>query len=243
MNRAETLEQLAKLCRGGRADVAAPTIEPSGMSALDAALPGGGWQAGTIVELMPTDIGVGELRLIMPALARITNADRHVALISPPFIPYAPALWQHGVQLNRLLLFRAQTPRDVLWSFEQTLRCKSFGAALAWPTTIRDRDIRRLQLAAEAGDSIGFLYRPATAAHDASPAAVRLRLQPDQDGVLRIDIIKCRGARGGISIHLDFRNSKQIENERSAPAAESSDNPPSGISGWTEIPEARVSRG
>jgi hypothetical protein len=233
MNRTETLQQLAKLCRGGRADIAAPRIEPSGMSALDAALPGGGWQAGTIVELMPTDVGVGELRLLMPVLSRITSADRHVALISPPFIPYAPALSQHGVQLNRLLMFRAHNPQDVLWSFEQTLRCKSFGAVLAWPSTISDRDIRRLQLAAEAGDSIGFLYRPASAAHAASPAAVRLRLQPDPRGALKIDIIKCRGAHGGISIHLDVRNSKQIENERGAVAAEPSDH---SLGGRTEIP-------
>jgi hypothetical protein len=235
MNRTETLDQLAKLCRGGRADIVTPTIVPSGMNALDAALPGGGWQAGTIVELMPTDVGVGELRLVMPVLSRITSADRHVALISPPFIPFAPALSQHGVRLNRLLMFRAQNPRDVLWSIEQTLRCKSFGAVLAWPSTISDRDIRRLQLAAEAGDSIGFLYRPASAVHAASPAAVRLRLQPDPQGALKIDIIKCRGARGGISIHLDFRNSRQIENERGAVAAEPSDHPLSAMGGRTEF--------
>ena len=216
MNRAETLEQLAKLCRSGRADIAAPTVEPSGVSALDAALPGGGWQAGTIVELMPTDIGVGELRLVMPALARITSADRHVALVSPPFIPYAPALSQHGVQLNRLLLFRAQKPRDILWSFEQALRCRSFGAVLAWPTTIRDRDIRRLQLAAEAGDSIGFLYRPATAARDPSPAAVRLRLHATADGTLNIDILKCRGGRAGVSVAIGGRR-LTVDKEKSTP--------------------------
>ncbi|MGH8176830.1 MAG: translesion DNA synthesis-associated protein ImuA, partial [Steroidobacter sp.] len=187
MNRAETLEQLAKLCRGGRDGVAAPAVEPSGTSALDAVLPGGGWQAGGIIELMPTEFGIGELRLVTPALARITTADRHVALISPPFIPYAPALAQQGVQLNRLLVIRAQKPQDLLWSFEQTLRCKSFGAVLAWPATIKDRDIRRLQLAAEAGGSIGFLYRPPAAALESSPAAVRLRLNATPDGMLSID--------------------------------------------------------
>ena len=89
-------------------------------------LPGGGWQAGTIVELMPTETGIGELRLLMPALARITQAERHVALIAPPYIPFAPALSQHGVRLERLLVIRAQKAEDILWAFEQTLRCKSF---------------------------------------------------------------------------------------------------------------------
>ena len=51
MNRAETLQHLAWLCRNGRTAVA-PVIEASGWAELDAVLPGGGWQAGTIVELI-----------------------------------------------------------------------------------------------------------------------------------------------------------------------------------------------
>ena len=202
MNRVETLQQLAKLCRGDRDGAPPRSIEPSGVSALDAVLPGGGWQAGTIVELMPADIGIGELQLTIAALARITSTERHVAFISPPFIPYAPALAQRGVQLDRVWVIRAQNLKDVLWSFEQTLRCKSFGAALAWPTAIADRDVRRLQLAAENGGSIGFLYRSPAAANESSPAAMRLRLQASPGGELRIDVLKCRGGRAGVSLHL-----------------------------------------
>ena len=161
-------------------------------------LPGGGWQAGTIVELMPADIGIGELRLLMPALARITSTERHVALIAPPYIPFAPALSQHGVRLERLLVIQAQQAEDILWAFEQTLRCRSFGAVLAWPAAIRDREIRRLQLAAEAGGSIGFLYRSVDAAREASPAALRLKLQRVANGDCSIDIVKCRGGRSGV---------------------------------------------
>lgn len=200
MNRAETLEQLARLCRGGRVDVPPAAIEPSGSSELDAALPGGGWQSGTIVELITAHTGIGELSLLMPALARITNTDRHVALVAPPYIPFAPALSQRGIRLDRLLIIRAQKAEDILWAFEQTLRCRSFGAVLAWPATIQDREIRRLQLAAEAGRSTGFVYRPAQAALQSSPAALRLRLQPVKDDGLSIDILKCRGGRSGINL-------------------------------------------
>lgn len=200
MNRAETLEQLARLCRSGRDGVAPPVIEQTGSSELDAVLPGGGWQSGTIVELMPMDIGIGEFRLLMPALARITQSARHVALVSPPYLPFAPALSQQGIQLERLLIIRARKSADTLWAFEQTLRCRSFGAVLAWPIAIKDRDVRRLQLAAEAGRSIGFLYRSPAAALESSPAAVRLRLQPVANGNLSIDVLKCRGGRSGISV-------------------------------------------
>lgn len=195
-------EQLARLCRNGREDAPA-RIEPSGSTNLDAVLPGGGWQGGTIVELMPVCDGIGELRLLMPALAKITHGERHVAMIAPPYIPFAPALLQHGLRLEHFWIIRAQTATDILWSTEQALRCKSFGAVLAWPVTIRDREVRRLQLAAEAGSSIGFVYRPAAAALEASPAAVRLRLQRNARRRLSVDVIKCRGARGGISVEVE----------------------------------------
>lgn len=203
MSRAVTLEQLARLCRTGNTSVRPTAIESSGSDALDAALPGGGWQVGSMVEVMPEQIGIGELRLIMPALARITQSERHVALISPPFIPFAAALSQQGLRLEHLLIIRAIQPVDALWACEQALRCRSFGAVIAWPTAIKDREIRRLQLAAEAGNSIGFLYRSPTAAAAASPAATRLRLRANHDGLLYADILKCRGGRGGISVALN----------------------------------------
>lgn len=202
MNRAETLQHLAWLCRNGRA-VTAPVVEASGWAELDAVLPGGGWQAGTVVELMPAAMGIGELRLLLPALARITGAGRHVTLIAPPYIPFAPALSQHGVRLERLLVIQAQHADDILWAAEQSLRCRSFGAVLAWPATIRDREVRRLQLAAEAGGSTGFLYRSVDAAREASPAALRLKLRRADNNALQIDVLKCRGGRSGQSVRVE----------------------------------------
>jgi hypothetical protein len=202
MNRAETLQHLAWLCRNGRA-VTAPVVEASGWTELDAVLPGGGWQAGTIVELMPAVTGIGELRLVLPALARITGAGRHVTLIAPPYVPFAPALSQHGVRLERVLIIQAQQAEDILWAAEQSLRCRSFGAVLAWPATIRDREIRRLQLAAEAGGSTGFLYRSVDAARESSPAALRLKLRRAASNALQIDVLKCRGGRSGVSVQVE----------------------------------------
>jgi hypothetical protein len=205
MNRAETLEQLARLCRTGT--VGAPVTESSGVKELDTVLPNGGWPVGAIVELMPMSIGIGEFRLLMPLLARLTRTERHIALIGTPYVPFAPALIQQGVKLDRLLIINASNPEDTLWAFEQTLRCKSFGAVVAWPSAVKDREVRRLQLSAEAGRSIGFLYRPAAAALESSPAAVRLKLQATKTS-LQIDILKCRGARGGVSVTLGPSNTK-----------------------------------
>jgi protein ImuA len=128
----------------------------------------------------------------MPALARLTRTGQTVALLAPPHLPYAPAFAQHGVALERLLLVHAPDAATTLWAGEQLLRCAGIGAVLAWPALLDDRHVRRLQLAAEAGSSCGLLYRPPHAAQTHSPAALRLRLQPDIAG-LRIDILKARG--------------------------------------------------
>jgi hypothetical protein len=201
LDRAKTLEQLARLCRR---EGAVPTaVYTSGCSELDAVLPYGGWQSGTIVEVMPTQTGVGEFRLLMPALAEISRTERHLALVSPPYIPFAPALQAHGVQLERLFVIDATKNADALWAMEQMLRCKSFGAVVGWPKEIKDRDVRRLQLAAEAGRSIGFLYRPIVAAAFGSPAAVRLKLSRSKTGGLEIDVLKCRGARSGVKLIIE----------------------------------------
>lgn len=209
MNRAETLEQLARLCR--REGATPPAVHASGHAELDAVLPYGGWQSGTIVELMPTQIGVGEFRLLMPALASITKSERHIAFISPPYIPLAPALQRHGIQLDRLLIVNAEKNVDALWATEQALRCKSFGAVIAWPAIVKDRDVRRLQLASEAGRSVGFLYRSIHASLESSPAAVRLKLQRNAAGALNVDVLKCRGTRSGFSIALNNTNQKQLD--------------------------------
>jgi hypothetical protein len=213
MNRGEILQQLTQLCRSG-IESTHKEITPSGCKPLDAILPGGGWQSGTVVELMPEKTGIGELQILMPALARITQTERHVAFVSPPFIPFAPSLSQHGICLERLLVINAQSMKDMLWCVEQTLRCKSFGAVLAWPTALVDREIRRLQLAAETGSSIGFVYRPTHAARETSPAAVRICLQKAKRDSLEMHVLKCRGARGGMKIvvsgwRLGVRNKEQ----------------------------------
>lgn len=219
MTRAEALEQLARACR--REGAVPSVIRATGSAELDAVLPHGGWQSGTIVELMPTHTAIGEFRLLMPVIASITASEQHVALISPPYIPFAPALNNHGVRLERLLIIRAEKPADILWALEQTLRCKSFGAVIGWPTLIKNRDTRRLQLAAEAGRSVGFLYRSPGAAQESSPAAVRLRLRSNAAAELIIDVLKCRGARGGFSVQLSPSPSRMpvASHEHSIPAS------------------------
>jgi hypothetical protein len=187
--------ELAALCRGGRklADGRAAAT-PSGLAALDAALPEGGWPRGAIIELIPDACGIGEIGLLLPALAALSQAGQPLAWIAPPYLPGAQGLAQGGIELMQLLLVAARDDREVLWAAEQALRCSGLGAVLLWPAAPTDRSVRRLQLAAEASGAIGFLFRPPAAAAAPSPAALRLRLHPRREG-LEVRIIKARGGR------------------------------------------------
>jgi len=204
-----TLEQLAQLCRNGAWNREVKPALPSGFAELDANLPGGGWNYGAIAELMSDAIGIGELGLLIPALSSLARAGRYIAWIAPPYLPYAPALAQRSLPLNRMLLIRTNTLQQSLWATEQALRCPAVGAVLSWPTCIIDKNVRRLQLAAEAGDSLGFLYRPPEAALEPSPAALRLRLHAPSDDIacdgLIIEIQKSRGGRAGVRLQCATR--------------------------------------
>ena len=85
---------------------------------------------------------------------------------------------------------------DTHWTAEQCLRAGCCGAVLNWLPRADYRQLRRLQLAAETGGAIGFVFRPLAAAAEASPAALRLRITMAADGAPRIDILKCRGRLG-----------------------------------------------
>ena len=195
-----TFEQLVKLVQYGQRQRDARSALPSGFAELDAHLPGGGWPSGAVAELMSDAIGIGELGLVLPALSSLARAGRYIAWIAPPYMPYAPALVQRGLPLERMLLIRTSTLQQSLWATEQALRCPAVGAVLSWPAYIIDRSVRRLQLAAEAGGSVGFLYRPPAAAREPSPAALRLRLHADEDSSLIVEIQKSRGGRTGMRL-------------------------------------------
>jgi protein ImuA len=187
------LEELKRVCRDGHAGTSdRPAALPTGFAELDAVLPGGGWPVGAITELMPDTMGIGELSLLLPALAQLTHAGQYLAWIAPPYLPCPAALAQAGIALERLLLVRTGNTQSSLWAAEQLLRCPHIGAVLAWPAALDDRRVRRLQLAAEAGGSCGMLYRPARAAEQPSPAALRLQLHATASG-LGIHIKKSRG--------------------------------------------------
>ena len=181
----------------------------TGFAALDEGLPGGGWPRAGLIEILPTCFGAGELALLLPALAAATRRPeaRWCAWVAPPLQPFAPALAQSGVALERVLIVQTTRKKEVggkfvLWAFEQTLRSGACDIALAWLRSALPRQIRRLHLAAEQGGTLGVLFRPREAARDSSPAALRVAVEPAATGA-RVMLLKSRGgARGAIELPL-----------------------------------------
>jgi protein ImuA len=162
-------------------------VRSSGHAALDAVLPGGGWPVGALVELLQTQPGQGEWRLLAPALAATTGA---LVLVAPPHAPFVPALAAQGLAPARLLRVggaggpdaepgagrgtAALDPAARVWAAEQALRCAGVAAVLAWLPQVRPEQLRRLQLAAQRHGTLLFVMRPARARHESSPAVLRL---------------------------------------------------------------------
>ncbi len=199
-------------------------VLPTGCAAFDACLPGRGWPRTGLIEILVSRFGVGELYLLFPALAALTRrpAARWGVWVAPPLEPYAPALSAHGAALERMLVVRPSGDRAVsegtpsggqrgqvpesLWAFELTLGSGASDIALAWAMrSPRARAIRRLQLAAERGKSLGVLFRPLRAAQESSAAVLRIAVEPIADNEMadgaRVTLLKSRGgARGSIDV-------------------------------------------
>jgi hypothetical protein len=165
---------------------------PSGFQALDRCLPGGGWPLAAMTEVFIGEYGIGELSLFMPALAR--RAKHGITWIAPPFVPYAPALVRHGIDLRNVLFVQPSSVADVPWAIEQVLQSRVDSTVLAWLSRAKQTTLRRLQLRVATQRIWAVLFSPLDEAARRSPAALKLSLAKDRDA-LQVKILKCRGGR------------------------------------------------
>jgi protein ImuA len=180
----------------------------SGFAALDAQLPGGGWPHQVLTELLLPHPGVGEMRLLAPALAALAgvgaDSGRSVMLFDPPAPLCGWALAQLGVPASSLIVVHGRdgahgarhllASADLLWALEQALKSGQVGAVLAWPSARLHADaLRRLQLAAQAHDGPAFLLRDIDARLRPSPAPLRLALHSADIDALSVRLLKRRG--------------------------------------------------
>jgi hypothetical protein len=200
---------------------------PSTYHLLDQHLYGGGWPRGGLTELLLNKLGIGELRLLTPALAKLSQEqNRWLLWVSPPYIPYAPALAKAGINLDKVLVVKTTTLANTLWVIEKALGSKSCSAVLAWPdyqfnypshnakkreeSLLKEKHLRRLQVASKEGQCLGVMFRNYNAAKNSSPAELRIQLQAQpsvsEHSRLELKILKRKGGWPTDTFNVEFND-------------------------------------
>ncbi|MGH8830936.1 MAG: translesion DNA synthesis-associated protein ImuA, partial [Polaromonas sp.] len=160
--------------RGSELGSAQEDVVQTGFAALDAELPGGGWPVRSLIEVLQPQPSLCEWRLLGYSLRRLVEAGGQIVLVSPPKPPHLPGLLQHGLKAGQLVWLDARLPAERLWSTEQLIKANPSGAILAWLPQARNEQLRRLQVCAQSCEALVFLFRPAAAQFDHSPAPLRV---------------------------------------------------------------------
>jgi protein ImuA len=225
--RAALLARLRTAVAGheARSPAAVAPIAPG----IDAALPGGGLARGAIHEILAVETGPSTA-FCAHALSR---AGGMAAWIAPPGATDMP--WPHGLAAFGLdpaaLLFCDAKGGDALWAAEQALRCTALAAVVATLPRLDLAAARRLQLAAEAGGTLGLLLRPEEA--EAGPGVARTRWRvtalpgagaaPHRLGAAhwKVALLHARGGRPACwEITWDITRKTLIVNDRLSLAAD-----------------------
>jgi len=206
--------------RGSQYAKVAVESVPTGFAELDHLLPGSGWPRAALTELLVAQPGIGELRLLAPALAQLSRQEKWLVLVAPPYLPYAPAFEALGIDLSRLIVVESRADAQTLWAAERCLRSGACSAVIAWPGAVAERALRRLQSAAEQGKGLGVLFSPLRSAAQPSPAPLRIQLASERSR-LTLHILKRRGGGWAAPLALDIGPGPSLTSTQAeaAPAA------------------------
>ena len=209
-------EQVGKLARGSVGDHG---VLPFGVSAIDAALPGGGLARGAFHELSGIDgdeeDGAVAAAFLAGILARLSSPAPVLWCHSTDDL-YGPGLVARGLAPERLISVRARDDRTVLEAMEDGLKVPSLAAVVGEAGALPLTASRRLQLAAANSGVTAFVLRrwrtgTRAAAERAEPVAAaprwRVSALPSRpvDGepglgrlLWNVELTRCRG---GVPAH------------------------------------------
>jgi hypothetical protein len=155
----------------------APRCLPTGHARLDAALPGGGWRAGQVLEVCSPQAGEAEWRLLGESVRRGVMQGQALALIQPPrSLPHDP--WLSSLDEHLTCCWPGPDSQAIVEAGIQWLQAHPGGLLLLWAQEMTPRAWRTLTRAARRHAGHVLLVRPAVTRWDDSPADVRLGLLP-----------------------------------------------------------------
>lgn len=191
-----TLEQLLHredIWRGQSRRLATPVALDTGYAALNQGLLAKGWPLSSLIEVCQQNLSHSEWLLLTPALVQTPGG--YIVLLNPPAMPFAQALIQAGLDLERVLIVQVHNKADFLASFLELTRAAACDAVLAWQPkhALSYTELRKCLLATAEGAGLYVLFRPASAQQQSSPAVLRL-LTELKAAELQITVLKEKGA-------------------------------------------------
>ena len=135
-------------------------VLPFGVPEIDERLPGGGLALASLHEVCGggNDAVEGAAAMLFAAgIAARTKGQVLWCLTRPDL--FAPALAQVGLSPGRVIYVEADDEKSLLLCFEEGLRHGGLGAVVAEVARLSTTATRRLQLAAEAGGTLGLAVR------------------------------------------------------------------------------------
>ena len=161
----------------------------SGCKVLDQFLPQGGFQRGQLIEWLSAYQGSGATCWALQSCRIQTTGalaanNQSIVIIDTEHTFYPPAAFGMGIDLERLVIIRPKNAADAMWALDQSLRCPAVAAACAVLPRLDPRDFRRLQLAAEQGNTIGHLLRPLSVHGQPSWSDFQLLVRPKSGNAL-----------------------------------------------------------
>lgn len=200
----QELLNTGKIWRASGTDSQQASEYPSGFTQLDERLQTNGWPTGGVIEILHEQHGIGELNLLMPLIAKLSQDEHYCAWIAPPYRIQALALLQHHISLPQQLIIEPETHKDLLWSLEECIRSQAVKLILAWTNTLRGEQVRRLQLLASEHQVCCFLFL--AQGSENTPCALRLHLSPTDHETLQIVILRQKqGMAGASSFRVSHR--------------------------------------
>jgi len=179
--------------------------------ALDDLLHFSGWPLNRLTEILIERSHIGEMQLVLPAIAKAMEPGGFLFLIEPPFMPYAPAWLKANIDLKKIVIIKSCQQQDWLWAAEQVIANQGVSCCLFWPPKdyLSNKVLKRLQLAAEQGCRLNFIFRNSSVARQSSPASLRLVIKSDnklkyEHGVIHIELLKQAGGWAGQKVRLDL---------------------------------------
>lgn len=181
----------------------------SGCQAFDELFPDQGVRPGSVVEWIGRGAAHGAVTLSLFVGLRMCRPGRPVVLIDPDRTLFPLALELFGYRLGRVVVVRPEAERDAVWACEEALRCPGVGFVWARLNDAHANSFRRLQLAAESSQGIGFLLRPDAARRQPAWADARLVVRPQPSSQasprFRVEVASCHGRsiRPALDVALD----------------------------------------